>query len=159
MSIYDVKTTKFPYNGTYTAKRSGYDWHFGLNEEGSILYVERCYYDNRGHSKSVTGRISTGLLDYIEKLFGMRTDGWRWQTAEDIQRDEELLKTIPLDGSFRCMRKTVYTTRENGRDRAVYEHVPTGRLYTIWDGRWYGTFESYCYNRKTGERGEHWRPY
>ena len=151
-----ITDVKFPYHGGYETK-SGKEWDFWLNEDGAITCVERSFYDERGHWHLQTGRITSGLLNYIEELLGKRTDGWRWQTAEDIQKEEELSKRIPIDGTYKNMRKSEFEVHEYRRNRRVYRHVLTGDLYYMMDGVWYRTYEEYCYNNKTHELGKYWR--
>ena len=151
-----ITNVEYPFHGRYKAK-GGKDWDFWLNEDGSISCVERTFYDARGHWHTHMGRITSGLLKYIEELFGKRTDGWQWLTAEDIQKEEEESKRYPIDNSFKNMRKTEFEVHECKRNRRVYKHVPTDALYYMMDGRWYRTYENYCYNNKTHEFGMYWR--
>lgn len=68
---------EFPYNGIYTAKKSGYKWHYQVYQDGFIAWVER-YCNINGYTKSKKGTITKELLNDIELKTGKRTDGWRW---------------------------------------------------------------------------------
>ena len=165
-----MEEIKFPYYGSFTAKRSGYTWHYEVYEDGGVSYMERYGYapitrrstqDRRykvvcGGDRSVTytAMPTKECLADIEKKLGRRTDGYQWITEEDIKEDENLLKKIPLDDSYRMMKKTKLIVR-NGRHqtRKVYRHIPTGDLYYN-DHGWRMTYIKYCYNVETNERGE-----
>ena len=98
--------------------------------------------------------VSKECLKAVEEITGRKTDGWKWITADEEEADNKLLEEVPLDGSYRKMKRTELITRTfaNGC-RVVYEHLPTGRLFYLEHGDWRGTYPSYCYNTKTGERG------
>ena len=68
------------------------------------------------------------------------------------------IENIPLDGSMRMMEKTslleyVWFGYGASKVRKVYRHKPTGKLYYVFDNRWYGTFPEYCYDTVTHEKG------
>ena len=90
----------FPYHGVYTSKKSGYEWHYWVDEDGFISCVERHYYDHyngKDHLKYKKGAITKELLKDIEKKFGKKTDGWRWMTADDIQYAKDMEKMLNGD--------------------------------------------------------------
>ena len=148
----------FPYHGCYTAKRSGYTWHYWVNEDGCITCIERYYYDHyngKDHSKYEKGRETKELFKDIEVKLGRKTDGWEWIDEQKEAEEAELLEHYPIDGSYKKMAKTEYVTRLNDRkSQIVYKHIPTGTLYYLCKGTWFGTNPNYCYNTTTSERGK-----
>ena len=147
----------FPYHGCYTAKRTGYVWHYWVDAQGCVNAVERYYfehYNGKDHSKWKNGNITKELLADIEKALGRKTDGWRWTTAEEEQSNGELLEQFPIDGSYRKMKKTSLIAKAFNRSRTIYEHTPTKTLYYNVGGTWFRTYPNYCYNTETGERGK-----
>lgn len=160
---------KFPYTGSFTSKKSGYTWNYTVHEDGSVDYMERSetapivrrsQSDRRVNVVCGGGRYVTKLANPTQECFdaifnatGLRTNGFTWIRDDDDALQNAMLERIPLDGSYRKMKRTNLIVRVRKSSRQVYEHIPTKRLYYI-DNGWCGTFKEYCYNVKTGERGE-----
>lgn len=73
---------KFPYNGFFVSKRSGYLWHYTLHADGMVDGMWR------RDTKRVTGgwreieirsRETKECLKSIEERTGLKTDGWNWE--------------------------------------------------------------------------------